>query len=145
MIPGGHITILDTNIVSELLRPELDENVALWADRASAGNFYTTSVTMAESFYGAHLMPQGKRKADLLHVLEHFYGKTLSGRILPFDTSAARTYALLLADRKKSGRSMPVADAMIAAIVRVHGGVLATRNIRDFDGCGIALIDPFAG
>jgi len=105
---------------------------------------FVTAITQAEILVGIEVMVAGKRKHRLTEVVEQIFVHDFQGRILPFDAEAARQFATISASRKAAGRPISQFDAMIAAIVRVHGATLATRNVRDFEHCGIRLINPWA-
>jgi predicted nucleic acid-binding protein len=135
--------VLDTNVVSELMRRAPATAVLAWVERQHAAAVCTTSVTIAEVRYGIERLPSGRRKNQLeaatTDVLAAF-----SDRVLPFDTSAAEHYAWVVVERERAGMPITVFDAQIAAICRLHGAVLATRNTTDFLGLGLDLADPWA-
>jgi predicted nucleic acid-binding protein len=137
------VIVADTNVFSEPLRFEPDEGVLSWLARHQA-EIAITSVTVAELFYGVHRLPEGRRRTGLLHGVEAIVHRAAtSGRVLDFDESAAREYAVLRAEWDAAGRPGGVEDTMIAAIARVAGAVVATRNVRDFADTGVAVIDPW--
>ncbi len=135
--------VLDTNILSELFRPAPNDRVLAWMDRQPGDLLFTTAVTRGELLFGVHCMPNGLRKETLLQGLMRILDHRFAGRILEYDRDAADTHALTAAAMRAQGRPMSYADAMIAGTVRSRGAALATRNVRDFEGCGIALIDPW--
>lgn len=140
--------VLDTNVISELMRIRPEPAVMAWiADQPLAGIF-TTALTQAEIFYGLALLPKGRRRDDLLAAARAMFDADLAGRVLPFDAAAADAYPEITAARKQAGEPISQIDAQIdaqiAAIVRSRGARLATRNVRDFTGCGIAVIDPWS-
>lgn len=135
--------ILDTNVLSEALKPAPDERVAQWMSGIASSTLYTTSICRAELLYGARILPEGQRRERLLASIESIFAITLAGRVLSFDETAADAFALIVAERRSAGRPMSQLDAMIAAIARSRSAALATRNSKDFQGCGIELIDPF--
>lgn len=135
--------VLDTNVISELLRPTPDATVLRWVASQPRSALYTTAITRAELMYGAQILPEGKRKLALLSILRDVLITDFSGQILAFDNEAADAYAVLSASRKARGRPIEQADAMIAAIASVHSAVLATRNTSDFVDCGVSLINPW--
>lgn len=143
MISG--ITILDTNVVSETMRPSSSAIVLNWWSRQQSGALFITTVTVAEILYGIELLPHGKRRVALLAGAEQMFGKVLAGRILPFDEDAARAFPEIAIRRRAQGRPIPDLDAQIAAIAHSRGAVLATRNTADFEGCGVRLVNPWAG
>lgn len=135
--------ILDTNVVSELMRPGPAPAVLGSLSQYSAEELYSSSITLAEILYGIELLPAGKRKADLLAGSERLFKVVLGGRILPFDESAAQAFSHVAAGRRAAGRPISELDAQIAAIASVHGATLATRNTSDFEGCGIRVVNPW--
>lgn len=135
--------ILDTNVVSELMRPGPAPAVLGSLSQYSAEELYSSSITLAEILYGIELLPAGKRKADLLAGSERLFKVVLGGRILPFDESAAQAFSHVAAGRRATGRPISELDAQIAAIASVHGATLATRNASNFEGCGIRVVNPW--
>jgi predicted nucleic acid-binding protein len=135
--------ILDTNVVSELLRSAPAPGVEQWLAGQDGAAVYLTAVTEAELRYGVALMAHGKRSRLLLGAVDQMLREDFRARILPFDSAAAEHYARIGAERKAEGRPISQFDCQIAAIARVHGAALATRNIADFEGCGIEVIDPW--
>ena len=136
--------VLDTNVISEALKPVPASMVLRWlADQAPAAVF-TTSITVAEILYRIEMLPVGKRRLRLLSVVEKMFAEEFDERILPFDEEAARVFARIAASRAETGRPISQSDAKIAAIARSHRAAVATRNTIDFERCGIRLIDPWA-
>jgi predicted nucleic acid-binding protein len=135
--------ILDTNVVSEIMRLEPAERVARWLTSRPATSLCTTTITQAEILLGVHLLPRGKRRDELEQEAQEALEQGFAGRLLPFDSEAARAYARIASARRRSGRPISQADAQIAAIARSTGYGLATRNVADFEGCGIELFDPW--
>lgn len=135
--------VLDTNVLSDLLRPTPAPAVATWFKRQPRTQIFTTAVNEAEILYGIELMPAGKRRQSLLAALETIFAVDFTGRVLVFDSDAARAFAIIAARRRALGRPMSNADAQIAAIVQRHEATLATRDTDDFEQCGIRLIDPW--
>ncbi|MCX8999911.1 type II toxin-antitoxin system VapC family toxin [Rhizobiaceae bacterium BDR2-2] len=135
--------ILDTNILSETLRPVPEIKVLDWLEAQPRAAVFTSSVTRAELLYGARLLPEGQRKVALLQAIGAIFGTDLAGQVLPFDDDAADAYAQIAATRRAAGKPISQLDAMIAAIARSRGAGLATRNVKDFSDCGIDLIDPW--
>lgn len=135
--------ILDTNVLSEMLRPAPDTNVSDWLTAQPMAQLFTTSVTEAEIRYGVARLPSGQRKALLHSAVDGLFNEDLAGRILPFDGEAAKTYADIVSGRDRAGRPISQFDAQIAAVARSRGAKLATRNIADFEDCGIDLINPW--
>lgn len=135
--------VLDTNVVSELMRPEPAPQVADWVRRRDRRELRTTSITLAEIRYGVARLPDGRRKHVLLDAADDVF-RAFSDQVLPVDEAAAEQYAVIASARERSGKPMPGFDALIAAVCRSRGAALATRNVADFDGAGIEVIDPWA-
>jgi predicted nucleic acid-binding protein len=135
--------VVDTNVISELMRPNAEESVRSWTT-ANTPELHTTAVTLAEILFGLTLLPVGRRSLGLLAAADTLFGDLFSGRILPFDVDAAKEYARIAANKRQAGLGFQSFDMQIAAIARAHGAALATRNIRDFTDCGVKLIDPWA-
>jgi hypothetical protein len=137
------VIVLDTNVVSELMRAAADENVLGWVASQPATSLYTTSITQAEILHGIALLPPGKRRDALEAAAEAMFRDDFAGRILPFGSDAARPYARIAADRRRGGRPISQFDAQIAAIARSAGAVIGTRNTSDYEGCGVKLVNPW--
>lgn len=135
--------VLDTNVVSELMRPRADTAVVDWVDRQHADDLWLTAVTLAELLYGIGRLGDGRRKADLAKRLEAMVEEDLDHRIAVFDATAASHYADIVVARERAGRPISAADAQIAAICRSHGAHLATRNVDDFASTGITIANPW--
>lgn len=135
--------ILDTNVLSELMRPKPAPSVVAWVTQQSATELFTTSITESEIFYGIEFLAKGKRREGLLAAAEAMFAEDLAARVLGFESDAARVFAQLAARRRLLGKPISHADAQIAAIAQVRRAKLATRNHEDFDGCGIEVIDPW--
>jgi predicted nucleic acid-binding protein len=137
------VIVIDTNVVSEALRPAPTEQVLRWLDAQEPLAMYTTTITQAEVFYGIEVLSLGKRRTSLADGTDRMFAKLFSGRILPFDHEAARMYAKVVAGRMALARPISRADAMIAAIARSRDAVVATRNTKDFEHCGIRVMNPW--
>ena len=135
--------LLDTNILSELMRPSPERVVEQWLADQPAASMFISVITEAELRYGVALLPAGKRRSVLAAAIENMLGEDFSGRILPFDSSAAVAFAEIAASRRQAGRPITQADAQIAATARSRGASLATRNVPDFQECGIEVINPW--
>ena len=135
---------LDTNVASELMRPEPMRAVAAWIAERDAQEMYLTAVSEAELRYGVAILPAGKRRSALEAAMARWFDQGFIGRILPFDSAAARAYAEIAARRRDAGRPIGDADCQIAAVCRSRGAVLVTRNVRDFEDTGVKVIDPWA-
>lgn len=137
--------VLDTNVISELLRAQADAQVLEWLAAQSRAVVYTTAITQAEVLYGLRVMPDGRRKSALEEAVRLVFREEFSGRLLPFDSTAAEAFSCIAAERRRTGQPISQFDAQIAAIVRCRDATLATRNVRDFVDCGIAVVDPWEG
>lgn len=135
--------ILDTNVVSEMMRPEAFAAIPKWLSRYPADEFCSTSITLAEILYGIELLPSGKRKGELLAAAERLFRVFLARRILPFEEAAAQHFSHIAAARRARGKPIAELDAQIAAIALVHDATLATRNTADFEDCGVRLVNPW--
>ncbi len=136
--------VLDTNVLSELMRPNPAERVVAWLAAQPAASVYTTSITQAEILHGLLLLPPGRRRRGLEAAAETMFAKDFEGRILGFGSEAALPYARIASARRRAGRPLSQFDAQIAAIAHSAGAAVATRNVADFAGCGVKLIDPWA-
>jgi len=137
--------ILDTNVLSDLMRPFPTPEVVRWLATHPASSLFTTTITQAEILYGLELMPKGKRRAALQNIIESMFEDDFGDRILPFDSDAARVFAKIAADRRIAGRPISQLDAQIASIARSCGAVVATHNAGDFEYCGIHVLNPWVG
>lgn len=135
--------VLDTNVLSELMRPAPEARVVDWVASQPAASLYTTTITQAEVLYGLSLLPEGHRKLALETAVAGMFEEDFAGRILPFDGAAAQTYAVVAVARRRAGRPIAQFDAQIAAICRSRDAAIATRNGPDFTECGIAVLNPW--
>lgn len=135
--------ILDTDVVSELMKSAPHAAVTRWIADQQATTLYTTSITQAEVLHGILLLPVGKRRAALEAAAEAMFEKDFGGRVLPFGGDAARAYAQIAAQRHRSGRPISNFDAQIAAITRTAHAAVATRNVGDYGACGIKVMNPW--
>jgi predicted nucleic acid-binding protein len=138
------MVILDTNVLSEVMNPSRSTDVFRWLQRQRRAEVFTTSVTQAEILYGVELLPKGKRRTALETAIETTFEEDFAGRILPFDSDAARLYSVIAASRRKLGRPMGELDAQIAAIAASRGATVATRDTVGFEDCGVTLINPWS-
>jgi len=136
--------ILDTNVISELMRARPDQRVLDWLALQPIAGLFTTALTQAEVFYGMALLPHGKRQEKLASAANAMFDADFAGRILPFDSDAARNYPDISAGRRLIGQPISQIDGQIAAITASRGARLATRNVRDFADCGIVVVDPWS-
>ncbi|MGC8853984.1 MAG: type II toxin-antitoxin system VapC family toxin [Halothiobacillaceae bacterium] len=138
------MNLLDTNVLSEFIRPQPSEAVTLWLDRLSTEQVWTCAISRAEIALGLALMPTGKRRAALALATQAMFDEDFAGRCLPFDERAALHYAAIVAQRTRAGRPISTEDAQIAAIALAHNLTLATRNVSDFEGIdGLAIVNPW--
>ena len=136
-------TVLDTNVLSELLRASPEPAVLAWFAAQPAEALFVSAVTQAEMMVGARLLPAGRRRTAVEAALRAMFDEDFSGRILPFDSAAVPAYVDIVSTRRIAGRPISQFDAQIAAIARNNGARLATRNVADFEGCGVVVIDPW--
>jgi len=139
------MVILDTNVLSETLRPRPAEAVRAWLALQPTSEVFTTAVTEAEMRYGVAIMPAGRRREGLQSALDSIFGELLEERVLPFDADAAKAYAAIASLRRRAGNPINQLDGQIAAIARARAAVVATRNVDDFSGCGVVLVNPWDG
>jgi predicted nucleic acid-binding protein len=137
------VFILDTNVISELLRRDPSPAVEGRLKMFPSDDFFTTAVSVAEIRFGLAILPGKKRRQSLQARVEGILGEVFSGRILPFDSAATEAYAQIAGERRAAGRPISLFDAQIAAIARTHAATLITRNVRDFEGCKLTLVDPW--
>ena len=135
--------ILDTNVVSEPMRQVPSARVMDWLARQLVEELCTTAVTKGEVLCGIARMPTGRRRRELESEADAMFNEDFERGILPFDSAAAEIYAEMMAERYATGRIVGALDAQIAAIARLHNATLATRNIPDFEDCGIRLVNPW--
>ena len=135
--------VLDTNVVSELMRPAPNPDVVAWVDHWSATELAVTAVTVAEILYGIGRLDDGQRKVTLQSLAHAMFEQDFRDRVLPFGFEEAEIYAGLVVQRDQDGLPISMADAQIAAVTVCRGARLATRNTRDFAGLPVALINPW--
>jgi len=135
--------LLDTNIVSEGLRPRPNILVQAWTDAQHHSTLYLCTPVIAELRFGLERLQNGRRKTDLRQGIDRIENDLFLDRILPFDLAAAREYSLLMVDRQRRGRPIELMDGLVAAIARSQGASLATRNTSHFSDLGLDLINPF--
>jgi toxin FitB len=136
------VVVLDTNVISELMRAAPDARVQAWVRKVPPDLVYTTSVSLAEVRFGIACLPPGRRRDLLAAAADDVFG-AFSERVLPFDLSAASVYADIVVGREQAGVPIAGFDAQIASICKVHRAALATRNTNDFLRLGLELIDPW--
>ena len=136
--------LLDTNVLSEFMRPRPSARVVAWLDEQPAGEVYTSAISRAEIELGLMLMSPGRRQEALSQAARGMFDEVFAGRCLPFDEDAARRYARIVSARTRAGRPISVEDAQIAAIALAHGMPLATRNTTDFELIdGLEVVNPW--
>lgn len=136
--------ILDTNVLSELMKAAPHAAVTRWVATQPAANLFITSITEAEILLGVRLLPEGRRRDAVEAAANAMFEADFAGRILSFSSPAAHAYAEIAATRRRSGRPIAQFDAQIAAIAKSAGASVATRNVSDFAGCGVKIVDPWA-
>jgi predicted nucleic acid-binding protein len=136
--------LLDTNVISEIMRPHPDPAVTTWIQSVPRKEFWTSSVVVAEILSGIDLMPAGRRQEGLREAVEEMIAEDFHDQILNFDLAAARHFGQILSARQRIGLPINEMDAQIAATARVYGATVATRNIRDFLACDLALVNPWS-
>jgi len=136
--------LLDTNILSAAMSSRPAPEVANWMTRQPADLLFTAAVCQAEILSGITVLPKGRRREALEMAALSMFREDFAGRILPFDSDAAVIYGEVFALRRSAGRPAAIADLMIASIARAHGANVVTRDTGDFEGCGLALINPWA-
>jgi predicted nucleic acid-binding protein len=135
--------VLDTNILSAMMRLQVEPQVATWIAAQPANLLFTTSLSQAEILSGLAIMDEGRRRFDLEAAAREMFLEDFDGRVLPFDTRAATAYADIFAARRRAGRPATTIDLMIASVARSHDASVVTRDTGGFEGCGLALINPW--
>jgi predicted nucleic acid-binding protein len=138
------VIVLDTNVVSELMRARPADAVLDWVDRHPSHDVHLCAVTVAELLYGIGRLSDGRRKEELSALVETMLDDDFDHRVLAFDEIAARHYADIVVQREHLGRPISMADAQIAAICRSHDAILATRDAGGFEATGVELVDPWS-
>lgn len=136
--------LLDTNVLSEILRSAPDSAVLAWFSAQDERQLFVSAVTQAEMVLGARQLPPGGRRQRLEDALRGMFDADFADRVLPFDSASASHFADIVESRRRAGRPISQFDAQVAAIARLNGLSLATRNVRDFEGCGLQLVDPWS-
>ena len=136
--------VLDTNVISELMRPAPSQRVTAWVANHAAAKMCLASVSEAELRYGIAILPVGNRRIHLSEALDTMLASDFQNNVLSFDSAAARVYADFAAHRRAAGRPIAHADCQIAAVAYSANAMLATRNVRDFAGLALHVVDPFA-
>ena len=136
-------TLLDTNVLSELLRSAPEPRVLAWFAGQASETLFVSAVTQAEMTLGARLMPAGKQRTSLQAALGAMFSEDFAGRILPFDSAAVPAYVDIVSARRAAGRPISQFDAQIAAIALQACAKLATRDVNDFENCGVTVVNPW--
>jgi hypothetical protein len=137
------VIILDTNVLSDLMKADPAASVVEWAASQPTSRLFITAITQGEILYGIGLLPKGKRRDRIAHAAKAMFVEDFNDRILAFNSDAAVAYAEIAVARRRKGRPISQFDAKIAAIARSSGAAVATRNVGDFEGCGIELVNPW--
>ncbi len=135
--------MLDTNMLSEMMAARPTPKVASWILERPSEELFTAAVCQAEILSGIAILPNGRRRAELEQAAHAMFSDDFRGRVLGFDTEAAAAYAELFAARRKAGRPAGTIDLMLAAIAQVRGASIVTRNVADFEGVGLTIINPW--
>ena len=135
--------VLDTNVVSELMRPQPEPRVLAWLQTQPLQDLATTTITIAEIGVGLARLPESRRRFNLETKFHTFVARGLGPRVFGFDAAAASVYGELVATRERGGRPLNGFDGLIAAIARARDATVATRNVSDFEGCGVAVANPW--
>jgi predicted nucleic acid-binding protein len=135
--------VLDTNVLSEALRPVPERSVLEWLGNQPRASLFTTTVTRGELLYGIRLLSDGRRRRGLWDAAKKIFDEDFAGQVLSFDSEAADMYAEIAASRRVAGKPISQFDAMIVAMARSRGASLATRNAKDFEDCGIDVVNPW--
>lgn len=135
--------LLDTNVVSAVMKPVPERAVVDWLNGEESSGLYFSAVSLAEIHFGLRMLPEGRRRRDLEDRLQRFIARGFERRMLSFDEKAASLYGELMAHRRAIGRPISSLDGQIAAIARTHRFAVATGNVRDFEECGLRIVNPF--
>ena len=135
--------ILDTNIISEAMRPAPEARVMAWLRKQPLNTLATTAVNIAEIRYGLGRLSEGQRRRNLDERFRLFLARGFDDRVMVFDAAAAEAYSAIVVERERAGRPIDAFDAMIAAIARINRAAVATRDVSGFEGCGVNLINPW--
>ena len=135
--------VLDTSVLSEALRPLPEPSVLDWLAKRPRASLFTTTVTQGEILYGIRLHSDGKRQRGLWDAAKRIFSEDFAGQVLSFDSDAADMYAEIVAARRIAGKPISQFDAIIVAITCSRGATLATRNVQDFEDCGVEIVNPW--
>ena len=135
--------VVDTNVISELMRPEPNSKVLAWVAAQPRAQLYTTHINQIEILYGVAVLPEGRRRDALKAAADGMFAEDFAGRLLSFGASAATRYAEIMLARRRIGKPIEGFDALIAAIALAAGATVATRDVGGFSDCGLAIVDPW--
>ena len=135
--------VLDTNVLSALMRTKPEAVVVEWLDRQPADSVWVTSITVFEARFGLALLPKGRRRSSLEQAFDRLLTEDLSSRVLNFDEMAATTAGHLAAERQRAGRVVHLRDTLIAGIAQARRATIASRNTRHFEGLDVPVVDPW--
>ena len=135
--------VVDTNVVSEMMHPQMHPALGRWLVGMAASNLFLASTSLAELRFGVALLPSGRRRTNLSATLDHLLVSLFPGRVLAFDTAAAEQFGVIVSGARLRGRTIDIADGQIAAIAAVHGFSVATRDAGPFEAAGVAVINPW--
>jgi hypothetical protein len=135
--------LLDTNVISEAMRPSPEPAVMAWLNSRNTAELWTSTIVVAEVYSGLDLMPAGKRQRQLVERADLMFDRFFGTRILAFDLSAARAYGAVLKSRQAQGLPIDEMDALLAATALANGSALATRNVSHFESCGVHVLNPW--
>jgi toxin FitB len=136
--------VLDTNVLSEALRPVPEPTVLDWLANQPRASLFTTTITRGEILYGIRLLADGKRRRGMWDAAKKIFDEDFARQVLSFDRDAADAYAEIAASRRMAGKPISQFDAMIVAMARSRGASLATRNVKDFEDCGVGVVNPWS-
>jgi predicted nucleic acid-binding protein len=137
------VIVLDTNVLSALMRTKPDAVVVEWLDRQPADSIWVTSITVFEARFGLARLPNGKRRRSLERAFDRVLTEDVSSRVLSLDEMAAATAGQLAAERQRAGRVVDLRDTLIAGIAQARRATIATRNTRHFEGLDVPVVDPW--
>ena len=135
--------LVDTNVVSEMMHPQMHPAIGRWLDRMESDNLFLASTSLAELRFGIAILPPGRRKKNLSSTLDHLVASLFHGRILAFDATAAEQFGVIVSRARLRGRPIEMADGQIAAIAAVHGYTVATRDTGPFEAAGVTVVNPW--
>jgi predicted nucleic acid-binding protein len=138
------VILLDSNVLSALMRPDAEPRVVAWLDDQPSESIWTTSVNVYELRFGIELLSTGRRREALQGSLERLFGTVLENRVLSFDAAAAELSAGIAARQRRAGRPLEIRDVQIAGIALVRKAILATRSTQHFTETGVLLVDPWS-